>query len=67
MRDAGRRVPSALQGRLSAAWMPLVREVPRDQLWLPLALRMSHAGHRVKTIDADIFDNPWFAFRRHGT
>ncbi|MCP4899965.1 MAG: hypothetical protein GY906_23600 [bacterium] len=63
-----RRTTSVIQGPVSAAWVAFVDQVPRDQLWLPLVLRMiPGAKERIKTIDADIFDNEWFTYRRHGT
>lgn len=63
-----RRTKSSIQGPLAAAWMPLVEQVPRDQIWLPLVLRMLPGFQdRIKTIDADVFDNKWFTYRRHGT
>lgn len=53
--------------------MPLVfhyvaQHVARDQLWFPFVLwKLKEAPRRVHTIDADIFDNTYFSFRRHGT
>lgn len=63
-----RRTESVIQAPLAGVWFPFVEQVPRDQLWLPLALRMVPGSKaRIKTIDADVFDNEWFTYRRHGT
>lgn len=41
---------------------------PRDQIWFPLALWKTYASEsKVHTIDADIYNNRFFAFRRHRT
>lgn len=52
--------------------MPLVWEmvqhVPRDQIWLPYVIwKLKHSKDRIHTIDADIYNNKWFSFRRHGS
>lgn len=52
--------------------MPMVWEmtkhVTRDQLWFPFCLwKLRHSERRIRTIDADVFDNPFFSFKRHGT
>ena len=44
----------------------VVHDAARDQLWFPFVLwRLKEAPRRVHTIDADIFDNRYFAFTRH--
>lgn len=49
-------------------WWELVEKVPRDQIWLPFVLwKLKQSTKRINTIDANIFDNRWFSFRRHGT
>lgn len=63
-----RRTASVIQKPLAGVWFPFVEQVPRDQIWLPLALRMVPGSRdRIKTIDADVFDNKWFTYRRHGS
>lgn len=65
---ARRTHANALQQFVAPYWFTLVQDVPRDQIWLPFVLwRLKHATKRIHTIDGDIFDNPWFSFRRHGT
>ena len=62
-----RRTSGVLPGCLQPAWWALVKELPRDQIWLPYALHMLPGSHgRINVIEADIFDNEWFSFRRHG-
>lgn len=63
-----RRTSGLLPGVLNPAWFALVRQLPRDQIWLPCVLCMLPGSKkRINVIDADIFDNPWFEFRRHRT
>ena len=46
----------------------MVEAVPRDQIWFPFVLwKLKHSTARIRTIDADVFANPWFTFRKHGT
>lgn len=62
--------PTALV-TLQDRWLKVMRElgIYRDQLFLPYVMAMlpKFRDTRVKVIDADIFDNPWFSYRRHGT
>ena len=58
---------NSLQIFAAPIWWEMVREVPRDQIWLPYVLwKIKHSMDRVHTIDADIYNNKWFTFRRHG-
>lgn len=46
----------------------MVQTVPRDQIWFPFCLwKLKHSIARIHTIDADVFNNRFFSFRRHGT
>lgn len=59
---------NSLQIFMAPVWWEHVQKVPRDQIWLPFVLwRLQHSTKRIHTIDADIFDNSIFSFRRHGT
>jgi hypothetical protein len=59
---------NALQIFAAPLWWDLVQKVPRDQIWLPFVLwRLRHSTKRIHTIDANVFDNKIFKFRRHGT
>jgi hypothetical protein len=59
---------NALQIFVATMWWHFTRECPRDQIWLPYVLwKIRHSTKRIRTIDADIFDNKIFKFRRHGT
>lgn len=65
---ARRSFANEIQRFVAPYWFTLVEDVPRDQIWLPFVLwRILDATKRIHTIDADIFNNPWFSFRRHGT
>lgn len=60
-----RRTQSELCDQIKALWWPFVRDLPRDQIWLPLVLHHLQARDKIRTIDADIFNNPWFTFTPH--
>jgi hypothetical protein len=48
-------------------WMQMVQKVPRDQIWLPYVLwKLKTSVKRIHTIEASIYTNKVFAFRRHG-
>jgi len=65
---ARRSHANATQIFLAPAWWGMVQELPRDQIWLPYVVwKIKHSLPRIHTIDADIFENPLFQFRRHGT
>lgn len=56
------------QFAMKIVFQHVAHDVPRDQIWFPFVLwRLKEASRRVHTIDADIFDNPYFTFRRHGS
>jgi hypothetical protein len=58
---------NALQIALSMAWH-MTQTVPRDQIWFPFVMwKLRNSERRLYTIDANIFDNSFFSFRRHGT
>lgn len=58
---------NSLQIFAAPLWWELVQQVPRDQIWLPFVLwRLNEAKRRIHTIDADIYNNKWLTFRRHG-
>lgn len=61
-----RRTMGILPALLSAAWFSLVKEVPRDQIWLPLVLhQIPGTKKRIRVIDANVFSNPWFHYKGH--
>jgi hypothetical protein len=65
---ARRTYCNAVQQFAAPLWWHHVMELPRDQIWLPFVLfKIRESPHRIHTIDGDIFDNPYFTFRKHGT
>lgn len=64
-------LPSPIERLMRRWWrefMFLSSSCPRDQIALMLALHDEQwVLEHINVIDADIFDNPWFTYRRHGT
>lgn len=60
-----RRTNSNLCRDLGRAWWAFVHQIPRDQIWLPLVVRQLGIRDRIRTVEADIFNNEWLEFRRH--
>lgn len=54
------------QWYVAPLWWKFTEPILRDQIWLPFALwKIKDARKRIHTVDADIFDNEWFNFRKH--
>lgn len=66
---ARRTHANAIQRFVFPACLGLVKLVaPRDQIWFPYMMWKTYASEtKVHTIDADIFNNPFFRFRAHHT
>ena len=63
---ARRTANNPFQEKVAPFWWQLVKKIPRDQIWLPFAMWKTGFPHdAIYTIDADIFDNPFFSFTRH--
>lgn len=59
---------NSVQDTVCPEWWQLTKWIPRDQIWFPLVIwQMRVPDRRIKTIDADIFNNKWLSYRRHGT
>jgi hypothetical protein len=57
---------NALQQFVFPMCWEMTKHVTRDQIWFPFVLwKIKSAGLRLHTIDADIFNNRYFAFTRH--
>jgi hypothetical protein len=65
---ARRTHSNVLQAFVGPIWFETTSHLPRDQIWLPYVLwKIQKSINRVHTIDADIYNNKWFKFRRHGS
>lgn len=62
-----RRSASELHAIFANVWYHLLKLCPRDQIWLPHVIREHGLRDKINTIDADVFNNKWFRYRRHGT
>lgn len=59
---------NATQDYVMPAVFKLVQEMPRDQVWFPYVMwKIKGSRERIHTVDANIYTNPWFTFRRHGS
>lgn len=62
-----RRTKSSMLDEFQHAWLEMTMFATRDQIFLPHVINKLGIRKHVNTVDADIWRNKWFTFRRHHT